>query len=164
MNTKEKNRNFLKIERKVVYGVMFCFLISSQFLIPKNDWQEIFPFFHWSLFSSLDGQFNFVQIKLKTKTANGLFVECYLQDCEGAAVRLRTKNFFFLIQDLARAIKNKSSDSTAVQERINQLQQYLKKIDFYGDYDLIESSLMTDSFASAEKITENNIIYSGHVK
>jgi hypothetical protein len=89
-------------EKRLVYGAFIFYGIMSQFVIPRNHWSEIYPFFHWSLFSELQSEFQIVRLKILTTNEQNHEVSCFLEDCDFVSASFKNKRLYFLLQDLGQ--------------------------------------------------------------
>ena len=112
---RRKSLTTFAIQRFFTYSVFLLYFLSSQILIPLNNGREVFPFFHWNLFSEANPQKTVFHLKILRSG-----IELNIPE------RLRSKRFFFLIQDAGR-IGTSDLASPLFAEKNRQIQDFLRQ-------------------------------------
>lgn len=126
MGTKDKSSRVqdlfggnLIVEKVLVTAFFASYILFSQVLIPLNSWQEIFPFFHWNLFSGIEPQFAMVRIRVYSDQSSN---SCYIEECTFFNERYRNSRLFFTVQNFAAVLKDHTNlEDKSLQFQKNQL-------------------------------------------
>lgn len=86
----------------------------SQVMPAYVGYKEIFPLFHWSLFSSTHGEYWQYYIYFPEKM-------CELKKCDFLQDSVKDEEVFWLVQDFGMSYENKSSDFVDVQKQFELL-------------------------------------------
>jgi hypothetical protein len=155
--TKRVARNF-RLERYAIIGFMAFYIFNSQFVTPRINDQEIYPFFQWSLHSTVDNTHKFIQVRLTRIPGES---SCLLQNCAYALPPVRSTRFYFLVQDMGRV---QNSDPSSFEEMRGQLEAILRRSTAQTiRYELIEAKATPREFAKGGEISLGRVIYQGIV-
>lgn len=93
--------------KHVIAAFFVFYVLVAQWLIPLNDWREVYPFFHWSLFSEVQPQRRIYRLELYALDSKE---RCWFEQCRLVPPALKSTQFFYLIQSLGTAIKLNSAE------------------------------------------------------
>lgn len=125
----------MKIYKVYIYCFYIFSIVFSQIISPAFQWKEVFPFFHWNLYSVPSGDYHDYQIYFPQH-------DCELRTCGFLRPEAKDHEAYFLMQEMGRAFQNKSVAFKDLKNQFNVL--------IFGEGDVIPYNVYYRSIDPAE--------------
>jgi hypothetical protein len=102
------------MKRYKAYIICFYFflVLFSQIISPAIQWKEVFPFFHWNLFSVSSKEYEDYQVYFPQ-------YDCELKTCKFLRPEAQDPEVYYLMQELGRSFALNSSDFKRIKNQFN---------------------------------------------